>query len=297
MLNFREPRKEDIPTLRKLYEKYGTMGCDCNPANIFLWRKKYNIKISTTNGFLVKAYFNKDDKTPWGYCFPIGDGNIKAAIDDIFEDAKQRKCKPNFVMLTSAQKEKLIEITDDNYSFKELRGDEDYIYTNYDLATLPGKKYHSKRNHISKFDRLYPNWRFKVMNKDNFSDAMEVVDKWCHSNNIDTKTYEEYYAITETFKHYDLLKMHGGILYVDNTPVAMTMGSSINLSTFDVSFEKALVQYEGSYAKVNNEFVKTLVGFEFINREEDMGIESLRKSKLSYHPVVILQRFSGERND
>jgi hypothetical protein len=271
------------------------MGCDCNPANIFLWRNKYNIKISTSNGFLIKAYFK--DNAPWGYCFPIGEGDLKSAIEDIFVDAEQRKCKLNFVMLTSAQKEKLVELTDDNYSFKELTGDEDYIYTNYDLSVLPGKKYHSKRNHIAKFNRTYPDWHFDLINKDNVDDAMAVVDKWCQNNNKDTATYDEYSAIAEAFKHYELLKMHGGILYVDKKPVAMTMGSGINMTTFDVSFEKALVEYEGSYAKVNNEFVKTLVGFEFINREEDMGIEALRKSKLSYHPAVILKRFSGVRND
>lgn len=296
MLNFREPRAEDIAVLSKLYEKYGTMGCDCNPANIFLWRKKYNIKIAVTNGFLVKAYFT-DNSTPWGYCFPIGEGDLMAAIDDIFEDAAQRNCKLKFVMLTEAQKEKLIELTDNNYSFTELIGDEDYIYTNYDLTTLPGKKYHGKRNHISKFNRLYPNWRFEIINQSNQKDAMTVVNKWCNNNNIDTDDYEEYSAIKEAFENYKLLKLHGGILYVDNKPVAMTMGSGINLTTFDVSFEKALVEYEGSYAKINNEFAKTLVGFEFINREEDMNIESLRKSKLSYHPAVILKRFSGERND
>lgn len=90
--------------------------------------------------------------------------------------------------------------------------------------------------------------------------------------------------------------MHGGVLYADSAPVAMTMGSLINRSTFDVIFEKALTDYEGSYAKINNEFAKTLVGFEFINREEDMGIDSLRKAKLSYHPVVVLKRFSGVKN-
>ena len=71
----------------------------------------------------------------------------------------------------------------------------------------------------------------------------------------------------------------------------------MNINTFDVTFEKALTQYDGAYAKINNEFVKTLVGFEFINREEDLGLESLRKSKLSYHPVVILKRYNGVRND
>ena len=296
MLKFREPVKEDVPRLRENFEKYSTMGCDYNFANVYLWHKKYNIKICEKDGFLLKAYF-KDDNTPWGYSFPTGEGDIKSIIDEIFLDAKERNCKLVFTMLTEAQREKLIQLTGDNYSFEELTGDEDYIYTNYDLSTLPGKKYHSKRNHISKFNRNYPDWNFKIINKENMADAMYVVDEWCKNNNIDTSTYDEYFAIKEAFDNYETFKFHGGILYVDSTPVAMTMGAQININTFDVTFEKALTQYDGAYAKINNEFVKTLVGFEFINREEDLGLESLRKSKLSYHPVVILKRYNGVRND
>lgn len=295
MLEFKKPDIYDLQMLSNYCQNYGTMGCDCNCVNIFIWRNKYNIKICFTDDFLILAYFK--DNTPWGYCFPIGNGNLDYVIGKIFDDAKERGCEAKFVMLTSAQKEMLVKITGYNFSFEELYGDEDYIYSNYDLSVLPGKKYHSKRNHISKFDRSYPNWKFEMISKNNMRDAMSVVEKWCDNNNVDTSTFEEYSAIKETFENYDLLKMHGGILYVENTPVAMTMGSRINKNTFDVSFEKALVEYDGSYAKINNEFAKTLVGFEFINREEDMGLESLRKSKLSYHPVVVLKRFSGVRND
>ena len=95
----------------------------------------------------------------------------------------------------------------------------------------------------------------------------------------------------------DMESMTCSILYVDETPAAFAIGSRINQNTFDVSFEKGLVEYEGVYSKINNEFAKTLIGFEFINREEDMGIESLRKSKLSYHPVVILKRFKGVKKN
>lgn len=126
---------------------------------------------------------------------------------------------------------------------------------------------------------------------------MRLQKKWCEAKNIDPYTNEEFKAIEEAVENYELLKLHGGILYVEDKPVAMTMGCEINQKTFDVIFEKALVEYDGVYAKINNEFAKTLVGFEFINREEDMGIESLKQSKLSYNPVVILKRYMGVRND
>ena len=293
MLDFKRPSKDDLPFLRKICENYGTMGCDFNASNIFIWRNKYNIKICFYDGFLLLAYFR--DNAPWGYCFPVGEGDPTGAVAAIYRDAKQRGVEAVFVMLTDAQKEKLVEITDYEFSFEELTGDEDYIYTNFDLSVLPGKKYHSKRNHISKFERAYPKWSFRLINESNFVDALRVVKKWCENNGIEPAGFDEYKAISEMLENYSLLQMHGGILYVEGKPVAMTAGSRINQNTFDVSFEKALTEYDGAYAKINNEFVKTLIGFEFVNREEDMGIESLRKSKLSYHPAAILKRYRAKR--
>ncbi len=295
MLDFKTPVKEDLPYIRRICENYGTMGCDFNTANIFIWRNKYKIRICIYYGFLVLAYFSGNK--PWGYCFPLGDGDPSEVIAEIFRDARQRGIKAEFVMLTDAQRQRLVEITGFKFSFKELYGDEDYIYRNYDLTILPGKRFHAKRNHISKFNREYPEWRFTLINKENKADALSVAEKWCRAKDIDPYSDEEYKAINEALENYEILKLHGGILYVDEKPVAMTMGSGINLKTFDVIFEKGLVEYDGVYAKINNEFAKTLVGFEFINREEDMGIESLKQSKLSYHPVVILKRYRGAVND
>lgn len=295
MLDFKTPVKDDLPYIRKLCENYGTMGCDFNAANIFIWRNKYKIKICIYYGFLVMAYFV--DNKPGGYCFPLGEGDPTAVIAEIFKDAKQRGIDARFVMLTSAQKQRLCEITGYKFSFTELYSEEDYIYRNYDLSILPGKKFHAKRNHISKFDRTYPKWKFTMISEKNKRDALKVAEKWCKARGIAPYSDEEFNAINETLENFELLKMHGGVLYVDEEPVAMTMGCEINQKTFDVIFEKALVEYDGVYAKVNNEFAKTLVGFEFINREEDMGIETIKQAKLSYHPVVILKRFAGVRND
>lgn len=296
MLNFYTPTVDDYKQLKSFYNKYGTIGCDCNPANTIIWAAKYNAKICFKDNFLIRTFFDKDNK-PFGYCFPLGEGDKHQIINDIWEDAKSRDVQAKFMMLTVEQCEELEKITQKNYSYEELTGDEDYIYTYDDLSLLPGKKYHSKRNHISKFNRNYPNWRFELISEKNANDAMDVVVKWCEKNNIDLSTYEEYQAIKMAFDNYATFSMHGGIIYVDDTPVAMTMGAAVNRDVFDVSFEKALVEYEGSYAKINNEFSKTLVGFKYINREEDLGIESLRKAKLSYYPAIILKRFIGVSND
>ena len=87
--------------------------------------------------------------------------------------------------------------------------------------------------------------------------------------------------------------MRGILLYVDNKPVAMALGSEISPLCFDINFEKALTEYDGSYSVINQEFAKRLTAYPYINREEDMGIEGLKKAKLSYHPAIIYDRYDG----
>lgn len=96
----------------------------------------------------------------------------------------------------------------------------------------------------------------------------------------------------------DEYNVKGAVLYVDSKPVAMTLGSEISPKVYDINFEKALREYDGVYAVINNEFAKTLTQYEYINREEDMGLEGLKKSKLSYNPVIILDRWNAiPKND
>ena len=112
-------------------------------------------------------------------------------------------------------------------------------------------------------------------------------------NELNPNGHAEYAVIKEALENLNEFEMRGMILYVNQKPVAMTLGSEISPLCFDVNFEKALGDYEGSYAVINNEFAKTLTNYKYINREEDMGLEGLKKSKLSYHPEIIYERFDG----
>lgn len=102
----------------------------------------------------------------------------------------------------------------------------------------------------------------------------------------------EYCAINRAFYNFDTLGMFGGVLYVNDEPVAMTAASRINDKVCDVNFEKAL-NFDGAYAMINNCFAQTYTDYELLNREEDMGIEGLRKAKLSYYPERVLTRYAA----
>ena len=292
MLNFKIIDKDQLEEYKKYYDYSTSFGCDTNLINIYLWRYEYNINLAVFDDTLIKAYF-RDDGTVWGYCMPVGK-NTKGALEEIFNDAKERGAEPNIVMLTTEQKALLESLYPNKFTFKPSLENQDYIYYSRDLATLEGKKFHSKRNHISRFYRTYKNTKFKMIDKTNISDAMRVVFDWYKENNISSDDSSEIQVVREALENIENLKMSGALLYVDERPVAMTLGSEISDRVYDINFEKALRKYDGAYAVINNEFAKTLTQYEYINREEDMGIEGLRKAKLSYNPVIVLQRFTVE---
>ena len=292
MLNFRLIEKSQIEEFRKYYDYSTALGCDSNLLNAYLWRNEYNIKFAMYDETLLKAYF-KDDGSVWGYCMPTGK-NIKGALEEIFADAQERNQKPHIVMLTNGQKAMLESLFPGKFDFVRSPENQDYLYLTKELVMLQGKKFHAKRNHISRFYRNYPENHFETIDASNKEDAFSVVIGWHKENNMNIDDSEEVRAVREALDNIDEFKMQGAVLYVEDKPVAMTLGSEISDRVFDINFEKALRAYDGVYAVINNEFAQTLTAYEYINREEDMGIEGLRKSKLSYNPVIILDRFNAK---
>lgn len=291
MINFKLIEKEDIKNYREFYNNPEAIKCDANLVSMYLWRNEYNIRTAVVGDSLVKAYFN-DDNTLWGYCMPIG-GNVKNAISAIFDDALERDIKPNIVMLTNAQRTALETMYPAKFIYTRSPENQDYIYLTDDLINLSGKKFHAKRNHITKFNRKYSNVRIELINRENKNDVLTVFEGWCAENNVDINNYGEKEVVYEALDNFEEFGMHGAVLYAEDKPVAMTLGTQISPIAFDIMLEKALREYDGVYAIINNEFAKTLSSYKYINREEDMGIEGLRKAKLSYNPVIILDRYNA----
>lgn len=290
MLDFKSIEKSKIKEYKAFYEE-DQIGCEANFVSAYLWNSEYNIKVAVFDDTLIKAYFRGDGRL-WGYCFPHGK-NVRGALEAIFEDARENDRQPYLGYMSRDEREEFERIYPDKYIFEPSTTTQDYIYLTENLANLPGKKYHAKRNHISRFFRNFPESRIEPITKQNAKDALTVARLWCEENGIDCNTHAEYAVIGEALDNLELFEMRGMMLYADEKPIAMTLGSEISEICFDVNFEKALKDYDGSYAVINNEFAKTLTSYKYLNREEDLGLEGLKKSKLSYHPEIIYERFDG----
>ena len=283
MLEFRTPEITDKLLIESFVRESGQTGCDITFANTYLWRHHYDIRVAFTDDAYFKSYFIGGQLT--GYTMPITRGDIKSAVDMILDDAKQRGAAPHIGLLNDRNAAVIRELYPDSARISIERDSFDYIYERRALAELSGKKYHSKRNHVSRFYRTYENHSVEEICSDNFADVLSVTERWLSASG-DTGELE---IVRDALEHFDTLGLFGLLLYVDGRAVAMTIGSRINDEMCDVNFEKA-VEIDDAFAVINNEFAKRYDSFKYINREEDMGLEGLRKSKLSYRPTVLLRK-------
>ena len=291
MLDFQPLSIDRLSSYRQYYDCTDALGCAFNFVSGYLWSREYPLRVALYDDTLIKAYY-RDDTKIWGYCLPAGK-NVKGAVKAILADAAERGQAPLFCYLSRKERDLLEALFPSQFTFERSYDTQDYIYLTEDLAQLEGKRYHAKRNYIARFYRAYPNASFAPLDDSNRADALRVMELWCAENGVDPDAYGEYAVLCEALAHYQELGIRGAVLYAGSEPVAMTLGSEISDVCFDIIFEKALRGYTGSYAVINNAFAGTLTAYKYINREEDLGIEGLKKSKLSYCPAIIYDRFEA----
>lgn len=281
-------------------------GSDCSIANLYLLQEKYNTFLLIHQNILFRYYFGSENRTGWAFPIPLKNAAqdyLKNALEFIFEQTKTQKLELRFCLCTQEQKNQIDACLAKNFNlkveWKTNRDDCDYIYLQKNLAELPGSKYQKKRNHISRFNRTYTNWTFKSYPENPIEkDILEVSQQWFKEKHgeADYVLQLEMQSIKSALEHTKELNISGGVLYINEIPAAMTLAAPISSSTLDVIYEKSTSEYEkdGAYAVINNQFAKNNPDFLYFNREEDMGVEGLRKAKLSYKPEILLEKFYGK---
>ena len=290
-MDFFKPTIDDYQKYKHLLQTE-EFTCENLFLNMLIWQDIYRYEFALFDDKTLVIRLSEGDR--YIYLLPFGE-SFSQALDKIISSLN------NGDRLTASdgyRLEKLKAHLGDNFTLIPVEENFDYIYNVHELAELSGKKFHQKRNHISAFSRKYK-WTYSSLSAENVKDFISVAKEWAKermTNGIDPDIECELRSIRELLPRFELLDISGGIIYVNEKPVACTFGTPINDKVFDVTTEKALTAYQGAYAVINNSFVKNeLLGhFEFVNREDDLGIEGLRRSKLSYNPVLILKKYIVE---
>ncbi len=303
MIDWRTPTSNDIGEMKRLAGASGAGGSDACPVNIILLREKYNIRIAMQDGFLFRLYTGTRIPGRNGVPFPLGSGDIHAALDTLAASAKERNVPLRFIFLTEEQRDIVAEHFP-GMEFGTDEGNSDYTYTAEHLAELRGKENEKKRNRVNRFMREYPDMEIRFSDGQNPTfftrDMISVEERWFEgqAERVDS-AFVERVEIYEACRDWDRLGLLGAVVYADNVPVAMTIASEISPGNFDIHFEKSYGDYAqaGGFAVINQLFARHLRddhGALWINREEDIGLEGLRRAKMAYRPDKMLVKYHTE---
>ena len=270
----------------------GRRNCNFNFTNLIGWQFLFDTTVCLLPDIAIFKY-NFDHRQPAYFI------SSKALPDISIIEALLRNCEENGETLVLIAVEddwasQLKGIYGDAVNIEPIRNSYDYIYLRKELEHVKGKNLKAKRNHINKFLSLHPDYKFIELTPDLFHLCRQLEQQWRedvhHDNPWYGNTIESEQKMIETiFNNWSKLDIYGGAIFVEDKMIAFSFGSAVTCDTFDTCVEKADRNVDGAFNIINQQMAAHLPSnIKYINREEDMGLEGLRKSKLSYHPETLL---------
>lgn len=293
MINFKEITLEDKQWIAPLLKASDYEGCHQNFGNLFTWAKINKTYVAKHKDYLV-VKVQMGNEAP-KYFFPAGSGDIKPVIEDIMKEAMTYDSQTVFIGISPSNIEVLDSLFPNRFEYKEIRGDFDYVYLIENMSNLSGRKFHSMKNHVNAFMKNNE-WTFELINKDNIAECKEMSHKWIGNQEEDNQSLDDEFNATKRYlKYFFELELDGALLRVEGKVVAFTIGEVLNSDTYVVHLEKAFKEVRGSYPMMNRQFATWVMNnyphIKYINREEDIDDEGLRKAKLSYNPYQLNEKF------
>ena len=297
-MKFKDITIDSIKDLQPYFELVEYEACEYCFTTLYMWQHVYNTKYYIGDDFaVIMAEYEGNSFS----ILPLAKKDkLQEVIDYVIEYFKENNKKICFRGVTK----EVIEIFQKNYSDKfeyiEERDLFDYVYDGESLRTLAGRKNQKKRNHINAFFKDYTGrYTYRLLDEKDFNGCLELLKEWTinkeEHDEFDEGMDDESVGIRKIFDNYNhlknLLKIAG--IYVDGKLEAFTIGELINPNMALIHIEKANPNIRGLYPYINQQFIlNEFENVEFVNREEDLGIPGLRKSKLSYHPVKFVEKYT-----
>ena len=299
---FEKLEKKHIKTIYEFLNNDNTDDTTYAAISILGWMAPFNPEIEIANKYVV-IKFTYEGQT--GYLTPL----VKDKNDYEYAVKKIYEYQANQIHGVIDWQKPILEKY--GYEVRYSRKNSEYLYDPQSLITLRGKKFHSKRNFINGFPKEYV-WRPYTGSKEDKDAIFEMFCKWCHwrtGGSVDPckdpnwRTSEamveagydlEADVLEMMLADCDTFACSVDILEVDGEIAGFVGGEVLPNNVGVIYFQKGDIQYRGIYPLIDNLFCKThfdLPTLRYINKQEDMGIEGLRKSKESYNPVKLADRY------
>lgn len=288
MLEFKKLTIEDKKWVEPLLALSDYRGCEYNFTNNYVWQDIYEITAARYQDFYITLHKS-------GFVFPAGKGDTAKMLSELKAYSKAHNIPFRFTSMDKSAKEYLENNFPGKFSFDTNPDLYDYVYLSESLATLSGKKLHSKRNYINRFKLL--DYTYEDITPDNIQQCFDMSREWCKRNMCeqDDEKAEEMCAVNKGLEHFFELGLCGILLKVEDKVQAFCYGEKQSSDTYVTHVEKAFTDYDGAYPMINYLFANKIKNdCLYINREEDMGEENLRKAKRSYKPIMMVEKYSAE---
>lgn len=273
------------------YSNYNS--CEYSFTDLFNWGGVHQTEVARMGDYgIIRSGFKE-----FSYLYPFGRGNIRPVIEAMMEDAREHRVTFTISLILEPMKEELETLFPGLFAYSEERAYFDYIYTQESLSTLRGRQLSGKRNHINAFKKLYPDWSFEKITAENIAECWQMNEEWSARNELSLGSglLKERSALKSAFEHFFEENLVGGLIRVNGKVIAYSMGHPLNSDTFVVHFEKAFDDIRGAYQMINQQFaLNCCEGYTYLNREDDTGLEGLRKAKLSYLPHTLLKKYDAK---
>ena len=290
-LEFHKLSIADKDSVRAVSFAAGRRNCNLTFANLIGWQFWFNTEVCILNDVVVFRFTIEGRRA---YMLCCAEAPTTHLLQLICNDAAQVGVELRIMGLEDDYAAHIKALMPDRVSVEPRRNQYDYIYLRQELAEMKGKNLKAKRNHVNKFLVEHPDFEYVDLTPARFDECRQLSMLWRNEVHQDGPFYNETVraeqrAMETVLTHWDALDMRGGCIYVGGRMVAFTYGAAVTYNTFDVCVEKADRNIDGAFNIINQQFVSHLPEqFVYVNREEDMGLEGLRKSKLSYHPHQLL---------
>ncbi len=258
---------------------------------MYMWREFYNTSYTIYDDMILYKvrFLNRTSFT-----IPVGTGSMDRAMNALKDYCREHGIPLWFCTVPEEGLPILLEEYQGTIPGMPSRDWADYLYLAEDLAEMAGRRYSGQRNHINKFKKLYPDYKYTRITPENLPRVIEFLKNYEQNHGKEASlAQEEVRRSMELLPYIHQFKLPGAFIEVDGVIVSMAIGEIIN-DTMYCHIEKANRDYPGSYQMIVKEFssdMRNTYGIQYINREEDVGDEGLRTSKLSYHPHKLLDKY------
>ncbi|MFZ7104033.1 MAG: DUF2156 domain-containing protein [Peptococcaceae bacterium] len=299
MIKFQSIQLSDKDVFDRYFRDARYEGSESTFTNLFMWKECYQIEWAIVDDFLcVKPKIDNVNFLLPPY--PLKDADPTKPLDKLIAYFTENNLPFLMKAVSPGVKEVLAEKCPGKFEFFEERGVYDYVYLTEDLIELKGRKYHRKRNHLKNFKKQYPHYQYAILTKELIKPCLINLYEWCRKKGCedDKSLLCERDAITAAFECFGRLDYIGGVILIDGNVEAFTFGEALNNDTVLIHVEKANPDINGIFQAINQEYLANHWSqMKYVNREEDLDIEGLRKAKLSYYPVDLITKYKAVLKD